>query len=333
MKFSATNSALFGSLVVGLRIACTVAATVLTPNIVSDLINGSSSSTGMLEADDPRFTLEITYDEIELPTTPVLMNVVELLAQYAEMEYMGRTHGRHGVVLESYPQIEIAVLPAAPSTSVQVRLVVWAIYGGMIELVGRNMFKQSDIAFSWEGRLVGNVYITKPLDDSSNPNNLTNGLTTPVVGNTTNLDASIGRFSWVVVYTPDAQNLPPKDVFIMVMGTIKLIAQHPMDEKVEGAFHMGSAFANAHVEVYLQSRRIPRTKPPYFQYSHLLEALRRTPAWMLQNRRFAEMYSLIASSTIRVGQMLLAKGPFVPPQNEITRGITFSRSDTIDDQR
>lgn len=324
MKVSASNSALFVSLVVGLRIACSVAATVLTPLVESDLINGSLSGKGMLEADDPRFAVEVTYDETDLPTTPVFMNVVELLAQYARMDYMGSTRGRHGIVLDSYSQIEIAVLPATPSRSIQVRLVVWAIYEGMIKIVGQNMFRQCDIAFSWEGRLVGNVYITKPLDGFSNTSSLTNGLATPMLGNSTNLGANIGHFDWIPIYKPNGENIPPKDVFIMVMGTIKLIAVHPMDQKVEGAFHMGSAFANAHVEVYLQSRRFPRTRPPYFQYSHLLEALRRTPAWMLQNRRFADMYSSISSGTRRVGQMLLAKGQFDPRQVGIAANITTS---------
>lgn len=324
MKLSATNFALFGSIVVGLRTASSVAATLLAPLSVSDIINGSFSRNGMLETDDPRFAMEVTYDETDLPTTPVFMNVVELLAQYAMMDYMGRIHGRHGIVLDSYPQVEIAMLPATPSASVEVRLVVWAIYGGMIEIVDKNMFRQCDIAFSWDGRLVGNVYITKPLDDVTNTISLTNGLATPRSENSTNLDANIGRFDWIPIYKPNGQNIAPKDVFIMVMGTIKLIAVHPMNQKVEGAFHMGSAFANAHVEVYLQDRRVPRSRPPYFQYGHLLEALRRTPAWMLQNRRFADMYSSISSGTLRVGQMLLAKGAFDPRLDGIARDITFS---------
>lgn len=317
MKLSATTSALFGSLLVSLPIACSIAATASTTSVLDNLTHGSSHILGLLQDDDPRFTMEITYDETDLPTTPVLMNTVEILAQYAEMDYLGRTRGRHGIVLESYPQVEIAVLPAGPARSIEVRLVIWAIYGGILEIVKKNMFKQSDITFRWDGRAVGNVYITKPLDDLSITSN-------SMLGNLTNLDANIGRFGWIPVYKPSAQNLPPKDVFIMVMGTIQTIAEHQMDEKIEGAFYMGSAFVNAHVEVYLQDRRLPRRTPSYFQYGHLLEAVRRIPAWMLQNRRFAEMYCSISSTTLPVGQMVMAKGQYYPHLNGITGNISIS---------
>lgn len=324
MKYPTTNLVLFVSLAVGLWIACPAAAAGFSSDVLSDVINGSSSSVGMLETDDPRFAVAVSRDETDLPATPVLMIVVELLAQYAAMDYLGRTRGRHGIVMESYPQIEIAVLPAGPSTSIEIRLVIWAIYRGVIEMVRENMFKQSDIAFSWDGRVIGNVYITRPLDDVSRSRNLADGAATLMLENSTNLDRSIGRFGWMPIYTPNGQTLPPQDLFILIMSTIKLIAQHSMDEKVEGAFHMGSAFANAHVEVYLQERRSPRTRPPYFQYSHLLEALRQIPAWMLQNRRFAEMYAAISSASRGVGHLLMAKGPFNPRPNDIARGITIS---------
>lgn len=324
MKCPTTNLVLFVSLAVSLWIACPAAAAGFSSKVLSDLINGSSSSVGLLETDDPRFAVAVSQDETDLPATPVLMNVVELLAQYAAMDYSGRTRGRHGTVMESYPQIEIAVLPAGPSTSVEIRLVIWAIYRGVIEIIHRKMFKQSDITFTWDDRVVGNVYITRPLDDVSGSRNFTDSAATPMLENSTNLDSSIGRFGWIPIYTPNAQTLPPQDVFILAMSIIKIIAQHPIDDKVEGAFHMGSTFANAHMEVYLQERRSPRTRPPYFQYSHLLEAVRRIPAWMLQNRRFADMYASISSASRGVGHVLMAKGPFNPRPSDIARGITIS---------
>lgn len=96
--------------------------------------------------DDSRFSMKAMYGESDLPVTPVFMNTVELLARYAEMDYMGRTRQRHGIVLPEYPQVEIAVLPAAPSTSVEVRFVVWGMYDGICDMVEKHMFKENEIA-------------------------------------------------------------------------------------------------------------------------------------------------------------------------------------------
>lgn len=307
-------------LLVGLYIVGSNATTFSNFHVWDDLINGSLSSLGTLQHDDPRFTMQFTYDETELPKTPVFMNAVDILAQYAEMDYLSRTPGRHGRVLDSYPQVEIAVLPAEPATSVEVRLVIWAVYGTIVENVSENTFNQSDTAFFWDGRQVGNVYITRPLDEASRISNLTNNLMLNEVENSTNLDANIGGFGWYPVYKPGALLLAPHVVFIMVMATIKLIAENPMNAKIDGAFHVGNVFANAHVEVYLEGRRIPRPRPPYFQYAHLLEAMRRAPGWMLQNRRFAEMYCSISSAGLPVGQLLLLLGQFVSPLFDGARG-------------
>ena len=93
---------------------------------------------------DSRFGFKAIYGETNLPLTPCFMNVVELLAQYAELDWLSRVRLRHGVVLPAYPQVEIAVLPAAPATSVEVRLIIWGIWVGIRDIITRNNYHEAE---------------------------------------------------------------------------------------------------------------------------------------------------------------------------------------------
>lgn len=90
--------------------------------------------------DDPRFAMQVIYGVTDIPITPVIMNTVGLMAHYAEMDFLGGA--RHG-----YPQVEIALTPAPPAITVEVRLVIWALYGAVIDMTFNNGFKESEIPF------------------------------------------------------------------------------------------------------------------------------------------------------------------------------------------
>ncbi|KAI4127975.1 MAG: hypothetical protein LQ338_002942 [Usnochroma carphineum] len=138
------------------------------------------------------------------------------------------------------------------------------------------------------------------------------------------LDANTGRFNWFPAYKQEAQILPSKDVFLLVLGTLKAIAPFPGTDRVDGAFNVGSQCVNANLQVYLHNRRVPRPFPPFFQYAHVLEAVRRISAWILDQRRFAEFLCNIEVSTKPVGRILVEKGPFRPPSTEPIGNVTIS---------
>lgn len=291
---------------------------------ISDDLSNSSSSLNLGNADDPRFSVTPDYGENDLPVTPFLMNAVELLARYAEMDYEGRAPQRHGVVLPDYPQVEIAILPAAPTNSIQVRLVVWGLYDAVCKMADMNIFKENEITLRWEGHLIGHIYFTTPLDTPYHAYNQSINAVLPTTGGTIDTlqrlnmstspsNANTGRFDWLPIFKPSAKNVSPKDVFMIVLGALRSIAESPMTEKVAAAFSIGSPAVNANMQFYLHGRRSPRTRPPFFQYAHVLELLRRIPTWMLQQRRFAEAYFQITVNGIPVGEAVLGKGPIEPP--------------------
>lgn len=270
--------------------------------------------------------MRVAYGVNSIPATAVFMNTIELSAQYAELDWMGRTRNRHGIVLSEYPQVEIALLAAGRGKGINVRLAIWGLYGALLDMVFSNRFIENEIELIWDDQVVASLFFTQPLDaDTPRVNNDSNRLIPPLPRNLTDEGPNTtpepvqaggtGSFDWKPIFTPSGKTIPAKDVFLIVMGSIKALAPHAMTDKVMGAFHVNSKFTDANMQAYLQNRRVPRTSPPFFQFAHVLEAVRRVPAWMLAQRKFAEFACRIEVSTIPVGSLLIEKGPFVGPSS------------------
>ena len=336
------------SIMVGLRKCSSILTLVSawTPSIGTTFASQVSNFTALdlaspsiynasVEDDDPRFSMRIIYGETALPATAVFMNAVELLSYYAEMDFLGRTYQRHGIVLPGFPQVEIAVIPAPPATSIEVRLVIWAIYGTIIDMAYQNVFKECEAPFRWDETVVGHIYFTIPMDTVQQSRNYTgylqlskpaNGTIDPESTNSTfDLETlRVGGFSWTPVYKPDGKILSPKEVFVLTMGTLKRVAEYQITEKVTGAFYIGAEFVDAHVEVYLHGRSKPRSKPPFFEYGHIIEAARRIPGWMLGHRQFAEFWGYIRGYNRPLGLIVYAKGRFRPGLEVVNSNVTAS---------
>ena len=312
-----------------LLIWCLLAAFISASDLPSSILNGlsiSQSSHRLADEDDPRFSMRITYGETDLPATPVFMNAVELSARYAEMDYLGQTQQRHGIVLPAYQQVEIAVIPALPATTVEVRLVVMAINAAVMNMVYAKRWKESEAEIRWDDRVKAHMYFTEPLDDPVNSDNRTQHLIpipTGLAPNNTSLSTN-AQFNWVPVYKPYGQEILAKDVFLLALGAIRMIAPYPGTEKITGPFHVGSELVNANMQIYLHNRRFPRPVPPFFRYSHVLEAVRRIPGWELDRRRFAEFFCSIQVSRRPLGVLLMEKGHFVPDSMGPVENITIS---------
>ena len=299
----------------------------------SRFVNTTFGNTGI----DPRFHLKAVYAETQIPLTPCFMNAVELLSQYAELDWLGEVRSRHGVVLPEYPQVEFAVIPAAPARSIEVRLVVWGIWVGIRDIINRNMYYEAEYEILWENQVVAFIYITKPMDLKLSGSNATLGTEEPLSllpspdatisnnpdtshnSSTNNSSDSLNddHFSWRPRYAPRAQTLTVVEVFLTVMAGLKNAAPHPALEKVPGPYASSAVDIFANVQFYIYGRRHPRPKPPFFQYIHVIKALRLVPGYMLQEKRFAELIFTIDVNGITVGDGYLQKGHYVPPILEL----------------
>ena len=297
----------------------------------SQFVNTTYRNTDM----DPRFGIKALYAETHIPLTPCFMNVVELLAHYAELDWLSKVKARHGVVLQEYPQVEIAILPAAPAKSIEVRLVFWGIWVAIRDIIQKNNFYEAEFEIYWESLVVAFIYITKPMGSQLTSSNATLGTDEPLSllpsSNTTvsdNLDTSDstsnslgslseGRFSWKPLFPPTGKTLTVVEVFLTVMAGIKNAAPHAASDSIPGPYASAAVDTFANVQFYLHRRRHPRTKPPFFQYIHVIKALKLVPAFMLKEKKFSELLFSIEVSGIAVGEGFLQKGHYVPPVLEL----------------
>ena len=253
------------------------------------------------------------------------MNVVELLARYAELDWLSRVRRRHGVVLPSYPQVEIAILPAAPATSVEVRLIIWGLWTGVHNMINEKQYFEVEFEMFWEGEVVASIFLTKPMDlqnassngtfdTDSSPSETTDG-TLDTLNSTEISPATLneGHFDWKPFFSPTAKSLTVVEVFLTVMAGLKNAAPHAASDKIPRPYASAATDVFANVQFYLHKRRSPRTKPPYFQYIHVIKALRLVPGYLLEKKRFSEMFFMIEVSGVTVGEGYLEKGHYVPP--------------------
>ena len=308
-----------------------------TLSIISPPQNVSKNVTASLLVNldvipDTRFAHKAIFSENTLPLTPCLMSTVELLAQYAERDWLSQVRARHGVVLPEYPQVEIAVIPAAPAFSVEVRLVIWGLFVGIRDIVLENNYHEAEFEIFWEEKLVAYIYFTLSTDLRVTSSNTTLGteeslnllLPSPnnTIGNTLDTSSSARdspdalydeHFSWRPIFAPTARTLTVVEVFLTVMAGLENAASHAASDKVHGPYASAAVDVNANVQFGIHKRRKPRPRPPFFQYIHIIKVLRLIPGYMLEKRRFSELFFTIDVDDLVVGEGYLEKGPYVPP--------------------
>ena len=295
--------------------------------------NVQSLNTTLFSSDiDPRFGIVANYAETKIPVTPCLMNIVELLANYAELDWMSSVRVRQGVVLPSYPQIEFAIIPSAPANSVEVRFVIWGIWVGIRDMVSRNIFCEVEFDLYWDERVVAHMYFTKPMDLGPSSSNETLGTDEPLTlsptsngtasvmldssNSTTNLSDTLNeeRFSWTPTFPPEAKTLTIFEVFLTTIAGLKNAAPHPALKKIPGAYASAAVNVDASLQIFIHQRTTPRPRPPYFRYIHVIKALKLVPAYMLAQGRFAELYFLMQVNGLPVGDGYLRRGA-IPPHS------------------
>ena len=307
--------------------------------------NAQLLNTTLFSSDiDPNFGIIANYAETKIPITPCLMNIVELLANYAELDWLSSVRVRQGVVLPSYPQIEFAVIPKAPASSVEVRFVIWGIWVGIRDMISRNQFCEVEFELYWEEKVVAYMYFTKPMDPGPSSSNETLGTDGPLTlspasngtasvtldssNSTTILSETLkeDRFSWNPIFPRTAKTLTIFEVFLTVIAGLKNAAPHPALDKIPGAYASAAVNVDACLQIFIHKRSSPRPRPPYLQYIHVIKALKLLPAYMLAQGRFAELYFEMQVNDIAVGDGYLKSGS-VPPQSVL--GDVLASKDNV----
>ena len=89
------------------------------------------------------------------------------------------------------------------------------------------------------------------------------------------------------------------------MATLKNVAQFPETDVVE-PFRSGAEGFDARMQ-FLQEET-PRTQPPFYIYSYVIDTVRKIPAYMVENKRFAELAIVVEYDEEDIGRAVLEKG-------------------------
>ncbi len=335
MVFSSTiASSLFSCL---LYSSTARAAAITNPNL-SLLLQASNTSlakfTSLGNDLHPHFHIAIGYGNDGLPATAMLMDAVDSLAKLAPLDYLGRQPNFHGH-MEAYPQVVIDVDPVYPATDVENRVAVLCIYWGMETVVSNRNYKNAEIDCFWDNVVVAQVRFEQPgyyssatvetnspissLGVTAEPtvsNGTTPGLTAgnSTLNSPTALNTSLdARVNSIFYFRSDSQTLSLTDVFIITMATLKNVASFPSTDAVT-SFTSGAGSAYDLYFAFASGETI-RTRPPFYEYRWIIETVRQIPAWMLSQRRFAEISIGILVDDVHLGSAVLEKGeqPHDPP--------------------
>jgi len=261
--------------------------------------------------EDPHFSIAIASGHTNLNRLSLLSNVVESLATIAQRDYNARVSSFHGH--EPAIDVTIDVTPAGIAADFSNQVAVKCIYWGMVYIMAERHFKDAEIDCKWDNLVVAQVQF-QGLQTTTRIETLnTTTDSNPVNATTTPLSA----VEPVFMFTRDAKTLTVWEVYISVMAALMHVARLPSTDVVEAFTSQATApsspvYYDVHMLFIGESIR---TRPPYYEYSHIIEALRQLPGWLRRQGRFAETSFGVVVDGIHVGTGLLSKGP---PESDAT---------------
>ena len=280
---------------------------------------------------DPKFSYRGLYGGVDLPKTPLFVNVVELMTRYAEHDWLSRVTERSGIVLLAYPQVEMAVIPATRTTVVENRLIVWGLWAAINDMTIENKFTEVEFEILWSDEIVASIFFTiadsflingannsqrqaaKSLDMALSLYGNETSLPVPIDDGSLDISSSLtySNFDWMPYYLPGGKTLTPVESFLTIMAALKNSAPPAATDKVPAPFMSKVGNVDAHISFYFHQRRSPRTKPPFFQYIHVIKSMRLLPGYLLSHSRFSDLGFRIGVIGVLVADGFLKKGAYI----------------------
>ena len=260
--------------------------------------NGNLSEALRSRPWDSRFSIRAGYSNIRLQPTAVLVNAVNVAARLAVLDFNKRS-----IVdiapLQKYPDVKIDFVPVPPMIAVETKILVWGLYGGINDIVGRKQFKEVEFDLLWNGKVVAWLRFEKAVYDTvgqtaerkqpvSEPHLLQaskqNDTIPPGLQIDTGLTTSPARFVFSAQYTPYSKPLSIFQVFMSVFSALVQIAPLAANSDVKELAYEAQDF-NSRIIVFKTERKVPQK----FEYRWLIEGLKRIPEFMLESAKFAEL--------------------------------------------
>ena len=227
------------------------------------------------------------------------MNAVDVAAHLATLDFSKQVHIQT-VPLPAYPDVHIEFVPVPPAKFVETKILVWGLYGGINDIVGRKQFQEVEFDLLWKGKVVAWLRFEKAesatlpkgvglAENKTQATTVESLLAQTQISNSTTPEPSTHltaapRFTFTAQYTPYAKPLSIFQVFVSVFSALVQAAPFPSTSVVKPLIYEALDY-NSQISVVSADRRTP----PYFQYGALVEGLKRIPEFMLEQGRFAEL--------------------------------------------
>ena len=247
---------------------------------------------------DSRFSIRAGYLNTRLQPTAVLMNAVNVAADLAVLDFNNRF-----IVdiapLQKYPDVKIDFVPVPPMIAIETKILVWGLYGGINDIVGRKQFKEVEFDLLWNGKVVAWLRFEKAVNNmvgetaerkkpTIDPHFLQtskqNDTMPPRLQTDIGLTANPTPFAFTAQYTPYSKPLSIFQVFMSVFSALVQVAPLAANSDVKALVYEAQDF-NSRIVVFRTEGKAWQV----FEYRWLIEGLKRIPEFMLESAKFAEI--------------------------------------------
>ena len=272
---------------------------------------------------DPRFKLVSRYTAEKLPATAILMNTITILSEAADINFHDLVEFDKSITSEDFPSVVIDFRTVKARDRLPDCFCVWALYLAATDMIRYTKFFVGEHDIIWKGRVIARLSYQKPGSDRLSGDGREVEIYKPnatatsyLVGDTPTFDVKIPLWpppsndslepngAWPTTgdlaldvsasemvmnlqYLENARDFQIWTVFQMVLTTLKDNAEYPALDRVE-PFVVKVIGYDAKLGIATNGGPA-RRRPPYFENRHVNSAMRLIPAFMLSQRRVAEI--------------------------------------------
>lgn len=272
---------------------------------------------------DPRFRLVSRYTTEKLSATAILMNTITMLTEAADIDFHDLVDFDKSVTSEDFPNVVIDFRTVKARDRLPDCFCVWALYLAATDMIRYTKFFVGEHDMIWKGKVVARLSYQKPRSNGLSedgreveifkPNTtatsyLEGDLPTfdveiplPSIPINDSSDANIGwpttgdlvpnapagEMQLHLQYLENARDFAIWTVFQMVLATLKDNAEYPALARVQ-PFVVNLPGYDAKLGI-TPNGGPARRRPPFFENRNVNNAMRLIPAFVLGQRKVAEI--------------------------------------------
>ncbi len=290
-----------------------------TPTPVSNSTNiisyaSTSADKKRIDAVDPRFTIEYTFDKPSLSVTPCLMNALGALTELASQDF---TEGIETTTyrLTEYPTVSIVTNGSPTADTIEARFIIWGIWKGVRLMIAKTKFHNLLLTLKWKEVVVGYVIFVQSgsqlvtpgsehsqiISERSEDAFLSNGTANYTHNKTLTMTNPTNDPDLIVYLRFFGSTLTIFEVFMCVLSALAYMAEFPKTQPMQ-AVQLSPAGYDIRIAIVA-----PNTSRMALTCQMIIAALSQIPEYMVEQSQFREVVLNLTIDDIIVGKGFLAR--------------------------